>query len=114
MIFAEILMALKISKPFPFCDLWALLISYFLLTAREGNVFTGMCHSVHNWPHGYAFTALESYWNACYGISFDWSQTMCTKFTFARNILSKTKHSMFLGSSFLLFNLTLSKHPCGG
>ena len=24
----------------------------FLPTPREGNVFIGVCHSVHNWPHG--------------------------------------------------------------
>ena len=52
-----------------------------LPTAREGNVFTGVCHSVHNWPHGYSVTAhpcwllghyssllqrgrYASYWNA--------------------------------------------------
>ena len=28
-----------------------------LPTAREGNVFTGVCHSVHNWPHAYLVTA---------------------------------------------------------
>ena len=32
------------------------------LLAREGNVFTGVCHSVHNQPHGYWFTA-----HPCYG-----------------------------------------------
>ena len=32
-----------------------------LPTARKGKVFTGMCHSVHCWPHGYSFTA-----NPCY------------------------------------------------
>ena len=33
--------------------------STFLLlpTAREGNVYTGICHSVHNWPHAYSATA---------------------------------------------------------
>ena len=52
-----------------------------LPTAREGNVFTGICHSVHNWPHDYLVTAhpcwllghclsllrrgwYASYWNA--------------------------------------------------
>ena len=30
---------------------------YLLPTAREGNVFTGVCHSVHNRPHGYSVTA---------------------------------------------------------
>ena len=32
----------------------------YLPTAREGNVgnvFTGVCHSLHNWPHSYLFTA---------------------------------------------------------
>ena len=33
----------------------------FLPTAREGNVFIGVCHSVHNRPHGYSVTA-----NPCY------------------------------------------------
>ena len=28
-----------------------------LPTAREGNVFTGVCHSVHNRPHAYSVTA---------------------------------------------------------
>ena len=27
-----------------------------LPAAREGNVFTGVCHSVHNRPHGYSVT----------------------------------------------------------
>ena len=30
--------------------------------AREGNVFTGVCHSVHNRPYGYSITA-----HPCYG-----------------------------------------------
>ena len=30
---------------------------HWLPTAREGNVLTGLCHSVHNRPHGYSFTA---------------------------------------------------------
>ena len=29
----------------------------FLLTAREGNVFTGVYHSVHKRPHGYSVIA---------------------------------------------------------
>ena len=29
----------------------------FLPTAREGNVFRGVCHSVHNRPHCYSVTA---------------------------------------------------------
>ena len=33
-----------------------------LPTAREGNIFTGVCHSVHNLPHGYSVTA-----HPCYG-----------------------------------------------
>ena len=33
----------------------------FLQTAREGNVFTGICHSVHNPPHGYSITACPCY-----------------------------------------------------
>ena len=37
-------------------------IMFLLPTAREGNVFTGVCHSVHNRPHGYSFTA-----HPCYG-----------------------------------------------
>ena len=50
----------------------------FLPTARESNVFTGVCHSVHSWPHAYLVTAhscwllghllqcgrYASYWNA--------------------------------------------------
>ena len=50
----------------------------FLPIAREGNVFTGDCHSVHNWPHAYSVTThpcwllghllrcgrYASYWNA--------------------------------------------------
>ena len=30
---------------------------HFLSTARKGNVFTGVCHSVHSWPHAYSITA---------------------------------------------------------
>ena len=51
---------------------------HFLSTAREGNVFTGVCRSVHNRPHAYSITAhpcwllghflqcgrYASYWNA--------------------------------------------------
>ena len=33
-----------------------------LPTAREGNVFTGICHSVYNRPCGYLFTT-----HPCYG-----------------------------------------------
>ena len=33
----------------------------FLPTAREGNVFTGVCHSVHHRPHGYSVTAHPCY-----------------------------------------------------
>ena len=54
------------------------LLFLFLLTAREGNVFTGVCHSVHNRAHVYSVTAhpcwllshllrcgrYASYWNA--------------------------------------------------
>ena len=32
-----------------------------LLTAGEGNVFTGVCHSVHNWPYGYSVTVHPCY-----------------------------------------------------
>ena len=41
---------------------------YFLPTAREGNVFTGICHSVHNWPYGHSITA-HPWWllGHCYG-----------------------------------------------
>ena len=35
--------------------------SFLLPTAKEGNVFTGMCHSVHNRPHGYSVTAHPRY-----------------------------------------------------
>ena len=31
--------------------------SHYLRTAMEGNVFTGVCHSVYNWPHAYSVTA---------------------------------------------------------
>ena len=37
-------------------------IMHVLPTAREGNVFTGVCNSVHKWPHGCWFTA-----HSCYG-----------------------------------------------
>ena len=30
---------------------------FLLLIAKEVNVFTGVCHSVHNWPHGFSVTA---------------------------------------------------------
>ena len=33
----------------------------YLPTTREGNVFTGVCHSVHNRPHGYSITAHPGY-----------------------------------------------------
>ena len=33
-----------------------------LPTVREDNVFTGVCHSVHNGPHGYSVTV-----HPCYG-----------------------------------------------
>ena len=50
----------------------------FLPTTREGNVFTGVCHSVYNRPHAYSVTAhscwllghllpcsrYASYWNS--------------------------------------------------
>ena len=36
-------------------------MSLFLPTAREGNVFTGVCHSVHNRPHVYSVTAHPCY-----------------------------------------------------
>ena len=32
-----------------------------LPTAREGNVFTGVCHSVHNRPDGYSVIAHPYY-----------------------------------------------------
>ena len=35
--------------------------SALLPTAREGYVFTGVCHSVHNQPHGYSVTAHHCY-----------------------------------------------------
>ena len=37
-------------------------LKILLPTVREGNVFTGVCHSVHNRPHDYLFTA-----HPCYG-----------------------------------------------
>ena len=33
----------------------------FLPTAREGNVFTGVCHSVHNRPQGYSVNGHPCY-----------------------------------------------------
>ena len=33
----------------------------YLPTARESNVFTGVCHSVNNRPHGYLVTAHPCY-----------------------------------------------------
>ena len=36
---------------------WDSQFSWDLPTAREGNVFTRVCHSVHNRPHGYSATA---------------------------------------------------------
>ena len=33
----------------------------FLPTSMEGNVFTGVCHSVHNRPHDYSVTAQPCY-----------------------------------------------------
>ena len=38
---------------------WAvcILLECILVTDHKGNVFTGVCHSVHNRPHGYSFTA---------------------------------------------------------
>ena len=40
----------------------------FLPTAREGNVFTGVCHSVHNRPHAYSVTAHPCWlFVHCYG-----------------------------------------------
>ena len=46
--------------------------AFLLPTAREGYVFTGVCHSVHNRPYGHSATAhpcwllgrYASYWNA--------------------------------------------------
>ena len=37
------------------------LMNWLLPTAREGNVFTGICHSVHNRPHGYLVTVHPCY-----------------------------------------------------
>ena len=34
---------------------------HFLLTAREGNVFTRVCHSVYNRAYSYSFTAHPCY-----------------------------------------------------
>ena len=39
---------------------WSFPLS-LLPTAREGNVFTGICHSVQNCPHGYLVTAHPCY-----------------------------------------------------
>ena len=36
-------------------------VLWLLPTAREGNVFTGVCHSVHNRLHGYSVTAHPCY-----------------------------------------------------
>ena len=35
--------------------------TFFLPTARECNVFSGVCHSVHNRPRGYSVTAHPCY-----------------------------------------------------
>ena len=34
---------------------------HFYSTARKDNVFTGVCHSVHNRPHGYSVTVHPIY-----------------------------------------------------
>ena len=35
---------------------------FSLITDRKkGNVFTGVCHSVHNWPHGFSVTVHPRY-----------------------------------------------------
>ena len=37
-----------------------------LITDRKGrNVFTGVCHSVHNWPHGYSVTVHRTMRSRC-------------------------------------------------
>ena len=44
-----------------------LTLNRFLPTAREGSVYDGVRHSVHNWRDGYSVTAhpcYASYWNA--------------------------------------------------
>ena len=66
----------KIEKS---CSFGTQPILCLLSTTREGNVFTRICDSVHNWPHGYSVTANPcwlfghsllhrgrywSYWNA--------------------------------------------------
>ena len=48
---------LSVSRSLPFLVKCLL----FLPTAREGNVFRGMCHSVDNQPHGYSVTAHPRY-----------------------------------------------------
>ena len=72
--------------------MWRLLSNpdnYSLPTAREGNVFTHVCDSVHNRPHGYSVTAhpfwllghtvfrrgrYASYWSAEEGF---WAISLC-------------------------------------
>ena len=54
----------RVWCPLPLVPSTVWTVSYFtgsLLTAREGNVFTSICHSVHNWPHGYSATAHPCY-----------------------------------------------------
>ena len=54
----------RVWCPLPLVPSTVWTVSYFtgsLLTAREGNVFTSICHSVHNWPHGYLVTAHSYY-----------------------------------------------------
>ena len=51
----------EIPGLFSFCPNFFSVL-FFLPTGGEGNVFTRVCQSVHNRPHGYWFTT-----HPCYG-----------------------------------------------
>ena len=66
----------------PWIRTWFQNLHNSLPTAREGNVFTGLCHSVHNQPHGYSVTA-----HPCNG-AVDTHPTGCFLVTARRFVLS--------------------------
>ena len=72
--------------------------SCLLPTTRVGNVFTGVCYSVHNRPHGYSFTAHPCYGTtnmhpsgmlSCYCLQQSWGKVI---FSQASVILSTGGH----------------------
>ena len=98
---------------------------WFMLlpTAREGNVFTRVCDSVHNWPNGYSVIAhpcwllghsllrrgrYASYWNAflfLYHLVFHvinqhggWSFCSCNMFS---DLLAFVDNCLFIMGGFL-------------